>query len=184
MFCLYPSNCVDDLKEFELLCSTALKQECWLFRSKELRFLPVLSKYNPLTHRLVLGTSVSLLCVITKLHIAGWILGKVETSTAIFSHSAKAPVNIYFSVSFRSCLLLWWFGEHSRSVGSCGPFLKGVAQTFEYCNALQSGWCFVLMAVDYLLKKIIAENRISVQIVFDPSHFANETTKVRRDIQK
>lgn len=111
-----------------------------------------LCSVNINSHRLILETSVSLLCVITKLHIAGWLLGKVEASRAIFSQSAKVPVNIYLSVSFRSCLLVWWFGEHSRSVGSCGPFLKRVAQTFKYCNALQYGWCFVLMAVDYLKK--------------------------------
>lgn len=47
VFCLYPSNCADDLKEFKLLWSTALKQKCRLFRSKEaLSFLPVLSKYK------------------------------------------------------------------------------------------------------------------------------------------
>lgn len=39
---------------------------------------------------------------------------------------------------FRSCLLLKWSGECSKTAGTCGPFLAGVVQM--YCIALQSRW--------------------------------------------
>lgn len=53
---------------------------------------------------------------------------------------------------FWSCLLLKWFGECSKTVGTWGSLLVGVVQM--YCIALQSRWRLVSTAVGVSSRKL------------------------------
>lgn len=53
---------------------------------------------------------------------------------------------------FQKLFAVEWFGECSKTVGTCGPFLAGVVQM--YCIALQSRWHSVSTAVGVSSRKL------------------------------
>lgn len=134
----------------ESLWSLVLKQKWLLTKSNELNAFPRFSKDKVArSHRLVLETYILFL----KNMAVSAFWWEVRVSGAILSHQTLVTVKVNLDAYFRSCLLLKWFGECSKSVGTRGPFLAGVAQTYECCIALQSRWHFVFMAVEIPSRK-------------------------------